>query len=76
MRWAASNAGLSALRLKLSLCGHLGRREQASECLQRLRETDPEPTVAIVMRDVAKGMSPEVVDLIAEGLRKAGLPEE
>ncbi len=69
------NAGLAALRLKLSLCGHLSRREEASECLQRLRETYPEPTVAAVMRDVAKGMSPEVAAHIAEGLRKAGLPE-
>ena len=59
LSWAdralGSNAGLTALRLKLSLCGHLGRREEASECLQRLRETYPEPTVAAVMRDVPKG---------------------
>jgi adenylate cyclase len=69
------NAGLSALRLKLSVCGHLGRREEASECLQRLRQTHPEPTVAAVMR-VHKGMSPAYVAHLAEGLRKAGLPEE
>ena len=70
-----ANTGLPALRLKLSLCGHLGRREEASECLQRLRENYPEPTVATVMRDVAKAMSSELVARIAEGLRKAGLPE-
>ena len=70
------NAGLPALRQKLSLCGHLGHREAASECLQRLREIIPEPTVAIVMRNVVKGMSPELAARIAEGLRKAGLPEE
>ena len=70
------NAGLSALRLKLSLCGYLSRRDEAGECLQRLRETDPEPTVTIVMRDVVKAMSPELAARIAEGLRKAGLPEE
>ncbi len=75
-RALGSNAGLSALRQKLSLCGHLGRRAATSECLQRLRETIPEPTVAIVMRDVAKGMSPELAARIAEGLRKAGLPDE
>ena len=69
------NAGLSALRLKLSLCGYLSRRDEAGECLQRLRETDPEPTVTIVMRDVVKAMSPELAARIAEGLRKAGLPE-
>jgi hypothetical protein len=28
-----------------------------------------------VMRDVTKGMSPELTARIAEGLRKAGLPE-
>jgi TolB-like protein/Tfp pilus assembly protein PilF len=70
------NAGLSALRLKLSLLGHLCRREEASECLQRLRETYPEPTVTTVMRDMGKGVSPELAAHIAEGLRKAGLPEE
>ena len=69
------NAGLSALRLKLSLCGHLCRREEASECLQRLRETDAEPTVAALMRAGAKGTSLELAARIAEGLRKAGLPE-
>jgi adenylate cyclase len=68
------NAALPALRLKLSLCGYLSRRGAASECLQRLRETDPEPTVAIVMRDVVKAMSPELTARIVEGLRKAGVP--
>ena len=80
LSWAdralGNNAGLGALRYKLSLCGHLGRREAASECLQRLRETYPEPTLAAVMRDLSKGMSPELAAHIAEGLRKAGLPEE
>jgi len=60
----------------LSLCGHLGRHEEASKCLRRLRETYPEPTVAAVMRDMPKGMSPELVAYIAEGLRKTGLQEE
>ena len=69
------NGGLPALRQKLSLCGHLGRREETDECLQRLRETYPEPTVAAVMRAVPKGMSPELAARIAEGLRHAGLPE-
>jgi hypothetical protein len=64
------------LRLKLSLCGYLSRREAASECLQRLRETIPDPTVAIVMRDVVKAMLPEVAARVAEGLRKVDLPEE
>jgi TolB-like protein/Flp pilus assembly protein TadD len=70
-----SNAGLPALRLKLSLCGHLGRHAGATECLQRLRETHAEPTVAALMRAGSKGTSPELATRTAEGLRKAGLPE-
>ncbi len=79
LSWAdrawGSNAGLPALRLKLSLLGHLGRREEASECLaapaRDLSRTDRH------RRDArcAKGMSPELAARIAEGLRKAGLPE-
>ena len=75
-RAVAADARLACLRLKLSLCGYLSRREAASECLQRLREIIPEPTVAIVMRDVVKAFSAELTARIAEGLRKAGLPEE
>ena len=33
------------------------------------------PTITAVMRNEAKGMSPEVATHIAEGLRKAGLRE-
>jgi adenylate cyclase len=75
-RGLGRNGGLPALRIKLSLLGHLGRREETTDCLQRLREIYPDPTVTAVMRDEAKGMSPELAARIAEGLRKAGLPEE
>jgi adenylate cyclase len=74
-RGLGANVGLAALRYKLSLCGHLGRREEASKCLQRLCETYPEPTVAAVMRDMPKGLLPELAARLAEGLRKAGVPE-
>jgi hypothetical protein len=72
----AANARLPSLCQKLSLLGHLGRRAEAGECLQRLREAYPEPTIIAVMRAFTKGMSPELTARIAEGLRKAGLPEE
>src|SRR5262249_40362345 len=74
-RALGTNSGMPALRLKLSLCGYLGRREEASDCLRRLRETLPEPTLAALMPGVNKGMRPEMAVCIAEGLRKAGLPE-
>ena len=69
------NSGIPALRLKLSLCGHLGLSQEAGECLRRLDETFPAPTVAAMMRDSSKGLSPTVAARIAEGLRLAGLPE-
>ena len=74
-RALSRNAGVSALRLKLCLLGHLGRHEAASECLRRLSETYSEPTVATLMHDMPKGQSPELAAHMAEGLRKAGLPE-
>jgi adenylate cyclase len=80
MPWAdealRQNGGLPALRFKLSLCGHLGRLDEAKECLHRLRELHPAPTVASVMRDVSRGVAPEIAARMAEGLRKAGVPEE
>ena len=70
------NGGLPALRFKLSFCGHLGRLDEAKECLRRLRELHPEPTIASVMRDVSRGVAPEIVARMAEGLRKAGVPDK
>ena len=49
------NGGMPALRLKLSLCGHLGRHDEASEYLRRLREIHSEPTIAGVIARFAKG---------------------
>ena len=68
------NAGAPALRLKLSLCGHLGRHEEAHACLRRLREVHAEPTVAAIKGDLGKGMSADVVACLTEGLHKASLP--
>ena len=69
------NSGAVALRLKLSLCGHLRRFEEAEECLHLLREIHPEPTIAGMMGDLPKGLSSERTARFAEGWRKAGLPE-
>ncbi|MGE0260646.1 MAG: winged helix-turn-helix domain-containing tetratricopeptide repeat protein [Alphaproteobacteria bacterium] len=69
------NADLQALRFKLSLCGHLGRLEEAAECLRRIKEIMPDPTVASLMQSHGRGMASELFARYAEGLRKAGLPE-
>jgi adenylate cyclase len=70
------NAGLPALRFKLGLCGHLGRLGEARECLRRLQEIHPEPTISGFSRDRPKGLAPEIAARVDEGLRKAGVPED
>jgi tetratricopeptide (TPR) repeat protein len=79
LRWAEEalrgNFGAPALGIKLSLCGYLGRREEAAECLRRLREIGAEPTVAALAGHMSKGLVPEVAARIIEGLRRAGVPE-
>lgn len=70
------NAGTPALRLKLSLCGHLGWRDEAKACIARLREVHSEPTIASIRRGLGKGMSAEVVASLIEGLHNAGLPAQ
>jgi TolB-like protein len=69
-----ANGGLPAFRMALSILGHLGRQREAAECLQELREIMPEPTVARLARDLI--LSSEIVARLAEGWRKAGVPED
>jgi pentatricopeptide repeat protein len=80
LRWAEAaireNSGLPALRYKLSLCGHLGRYEEARECCCRMREAHAEPTITALSRDMPRGVTPEVTDRFIEGLRKAGVPKQ
>ncbi len=79
LSWAEAalreNGGMPALRLKLSLCGYLGRHEEARACLSRVSEFHCEPTIAGVMSALPKGVVPQLAARVAEGLRKAGLPE-
>ena len=79
LSWAEAalreNGGMPALRLKLSLCGYLGRHQEACACLTRVREFHCEPTIAGVMRALPKGVVPQLAARVADGLRKAGLPE-
>ena len=77
LRWAEAalreNSGIIALRIKLSLCGHLGRHDEAEESLRRLREIHPESTLAGFA--LPKGLAAPVAERLQEGLRKAGVPE-
>jgi TolB-like protein len=79
LRWAEEalrgNSGAPALCTKLSLCGHLGRRKEASECLRRMHDIGIEPTVAALAAHMSKGLAAEVAARVIEGLRRAGVPE-
>jgi TolB-like protein len=74
MQAKRANGGLPAFRMALSILGHLGRHREAAECLRELREIMPEPTVARLAQDLV--LSPEIVARLAEGWRKAGVPED
>jgi TolB-like protein len=80
LRWAEAamreNSGLPALRYKLSLCGHLGRHEEARECCCRIREAHADPTIIALSRDMPRGVVPEVAERFIQGLRKASVPKE
>jgi adenylate cyclase len=65
-----------ALRLKVAACGLLRRSEEGRRALTRLLELHPGLTVASFMAYLSRFVAPEVVAVYAEGLRKAGLPEE
>jgi TolB-like protein len=79
LRWAeeglSENSGMPALRLKLSLCGHLGRVEEARECQRQVADIYSESMIAGLIDDMPKGLAPEIVNRIIEGLRKAGVPD-
>jgi TolB-like protein len=80
LHWAEEalreNSGMPAFRLKLSLCGHLERLEEAAKCLRQIREFYAEPTIASLAHHMPTGLAPEVAARVIEGLRKAGLPDE
>jgi hypothetical protein len=79
LRWAEAalreNSGAPALRLKLLLCGHLGRLPETLECQARLRELQSEPTIAALSRDLPRGLAVAVAAIYIAGWRKAGVPE-
>jgi adenylate cyclase len=66
---------IPGIRIKVVLCAHLGRIEEAREWLKRLLELQPTLTIADYVKYAAMFMPPEVLSLQEEAFRKAGLPE-
>jgi adenylate cyclase len=65
-----------AVRAKVAICGYLGCSDEAARWLGRLLELLPGETIASFNDFGATFLSPKVITILAEGLRKAGLPEE
>ncbi len=63
----------SALRIRLSILGHLERHDDAREHLARLLAIEPATTVATIT--ARPPFRPDDLDYYALGLRKAGVPE-
>ena len=67
-----------AVRMKVVLCAHLGRMEEAQDWLAQLLQLQPDLTIARY-KAYAAGLfrrPSEIVAIFVEGLRNAGLPEE
>jgi TolB-like protein/Flp pilus assembly protein TadD len=65
---------VSATRALAASCAMAGRHEQAAKAMARLRELDPALRLSN-LKDVIPLRRPEDFSRLAEGLRKAGLPE-
>ena len=62
----------SALNGRLAILGHLGRREEALECLEALRRFDPRVTVERIASRAP--LRPADKGYYMEGLERAGVP--
>jgi adenylate cyclase len=62
--------------VKAAACSHLGRVEEARACVSRYRELRPGVTIGGASSELRLPLSPEFLAVYADGLRKAGLPEE
>jgi len=65
----------ASFRVKVSLCGLLGKNEEARDWLGRLLDLQPGLTIAAWAAHAATFLAPETKALMIVGLRQAGLPE-
>jgi TolB-like protein/class 3 adenylate cyclase len=65
---------MASLRVKMAVCGLLGRLPEASDARRIAIEVDPAITIGKCLR-ITPLQRPEHVSAYREGLRKAGLPE-
>jgi len=66
---------IAAISVRGVSCAHLGRIDEARDCLRLRLEIQPGLTIA-KYKAYAAFLPPELLAVYVEGLRKAGLPEE
>ena len=71
-----SPGAVSSTRLKAVLCGLLGRVEEGKEWLGRLLQLMADATIDRFNAQTSTFLAPEIRAVMAEGLRKIGLPEK
>jgi len=67
---------MTALRFKAAVCAHLDRIDEARAAVRQLLDAQPWHTISRSQRGLSRTLGPELAAKHAEGLRKAGLPEE
>lgn len=69
---------LTAMRLRFVCLAHLGRTDDAREWLKHVLALQPGLTIAAwkASHAAASALSPELLALYTDGLRKAGVPEQ
>jgi hypothetical protein len=63
---------VSALNVRLAILGHLGRKDEATACLARLRGFDPHVTIDKICS--RSPLRPEDRIFYIEGLERSGVP--
>ena len=67
---------MPALRIKGVCYAHLGQTDEAAKAVKQLLAVDPKSTIDRFTRNITGFYPPSIVDVLVEGLRKAGLPDE
>ncbi len=63
---------VSALNVRLSILGHMGRKDEAAQCLAMLRINEPGITIAKIV--ARPPLRPEDQEFYINGLKRAGVP--
>ncbi|HEV8407029.1 MAG TPA: hypothetical protein VGQ34_03765 [Sphingomicrobium sp.] len=64
------------MRAKTVACAHLGRLDEARAELARVLAMDPRLTISRYRGLLAAATAPDMLEVLVQGMRLAGLPED